>query len=328
MNSLARGSLFFTISLSVIAGLPSPEARADDGWPARPIRLIIPYAAGGAGDATFRQVAPIVEKRLGQPFVIENKPGAGGNIGAAEVSRAAPDGYTLLLGATNNFVTNQFLYKMGFDPLKTFAPITVMSNAPTVVTVHPSLPVKTLKELAEYAKANPGKLNYSSPGIGTPAHLAAEYFSSLADVKMVHVPYRGGAPAAMALAANDVQVFFTPFTLIAGLVQKDAVRMLAVAAPNRMPFILEIPTTGEAGFPDLLTGNWWGFVAPVGTDKKILDKLNTEFAAALKDREVQQRYGQLGMIAVGNTPAEFGDMLKSEAARWKKVIDAAGITPQ
>jgi tripartite-type tricarboxylate transporter receptor subunit TctC len=325
MSGLAR--FLFTISLGVIGGWPLPEAHAET-WPTRPIRLVIPYAAGGAGDATFRQVAPMVEKRIGQPFVIENKPGAGGNIGAAEVARAAPDGYTLLLGATNNFVTNQFLYKMSFDPLKSFAPITVMSNAPTVVTVHPSLPVKTLKELAEYAKANPGKLNYSSPGIGTPAHLAAEYFSSLADIKMVHVPYRGGAPAAMALASNDVQVFFTPFTLIAGLVQKDAVRMLAVAAPARMPFTPDIPTTAEAGFPDLLTGNWWGFVAPAGTDQKIVARLNEEFRTALKDAEVQQHYGQLGMIAVGNTPADFGEMLKSEAARWKKVIDAAGIAPQ
>jgi tripartite-type tricarboxylate transporter receptor subunit TctC len=162
MNGLARCCFLLSISPTLIVGVATTRADADT-WPTRPIRLIIPYAAGGAGDATFRQVAPIVEKRIGQPFVIENKPGAGGNIGAAEVSRAAPDGYTLLLGATNNFVTNQFLYKMGFDPLKTFAPITVMSNAPTVVTVHPSVPVKSLRELADYAKANPGKLNYISP---------------------------------------------------------------------------------------------------------------------------------------------------------------------
>jgi tripartite-type tricarboxylate transporter receptor subunit TctC len=145
---------------------------------------------------------------------------------------------------------------------------------------------------------------------------------------MVHVPYRGGAPAAMALASNDVQVFFTPFTLIAGLVQKDAVRMLAVAAPARMPFVPNVPTTAEAGFPDLITGNWWGFVAPAGTDQKIIDRLNDEFRTALKDPEVQRNYGQLGMIAVGNTQADFADMLASEAARWKKVIDAAGIKPQ
>ncbi len=327
MNCPARITLALAVMLTASASWTVSSAKAEE-WPSRPIRLVIPYAAGGAGDATFRQIAPMVEKRLGRPFVIENKPGAGGNIGAADVARAEPDGYTFLLGATNNFVTNQFLYKINFDPLKAFTPITVMSNAPTVVTVHPSVPVKTLKELADYAKANPGKLNYSSPGIGTPAHLAAEYFSSLADVKMVHVPFRGGSPAAMALASNDVQVFFTPFTLIAGLVQKDAVRMLAVAAPQRMPFIPEIPTTAEAGFPDLLTGNWWGFVAPAGTDQKILDRLNQEFQTALNDPAVQQRYGQLGMIAVGNSRAEFTDMLKTEAARWKKVIDAAGLTPQ
>ena len=163
MNCPARITLALAVMLTASASWTVSNAKAEE-WPSRPIRLVIPYAAGGAGDATFRQIAPMVEKRLGRPFVIENKPGAGGNIGAADVARAEPDGYTFLLGATNNFVTNQFLYKINFDPLKAFTPITVMSNAPTVVTVHPSVPVKTLKDLADYAKANPGKLNYSSPG--------------------------------------------------------------------------------------------------------------------------------------------------------------------
>ena len=327
MQPFDRLLFVLTATLPFIAGTLPPGAHAQS-WPDKPIRLIIPYAPGGAGDSTFRQIAPIVEKRLGRPFVIENKPGAGGNIGAAEVANAAPDGHTFLLGATNNFVTNQFLYNLKFNPLTAFTPVTVMSNAPTIVTVHPSLPVKSLQELADYARTNPGKLNYSSPGIGTPAHLAAEYFSSLAKVKMVHVPYRGGSPAAMALASNDVQVFFTPYTLIAGLVHKDAVRMLAVAAPNRMPFTPDIPTTKEAGFPDLLTGNWWGFVAPAGTDPRILERLNEEFRKALGEPSVQQHYSELGMIPVANSREQFSEMLRDEAARWKKVIDAAAIAPQ
>lgn len=295
-------------------------------WPEKPIRLVIPYAAGGAGDITFRAIAPAIEARLGQRFVIDNKAGASGNIGAGEVARAAADGYTLLLGATNNFVTNPFLYRnMGFDPLAVFAPITVVSNAPSVVVVHPSLPASTLERLAAHARANPGKLNYGSPGTGTPAHLAAELFAHLAGITMVHVPFKGSPPAVLALVANDVQVYFTPLTPIAGQLAGGKIKALAVASETRLSALPGVPTTREAGFPELQTGNWWGFVAPAGTDARILDRLQSEVREALADPSVRKRYAELGMMAVGNTRGEFGAMLKSESARWKKVIGSAGI---
>lgn len=295
-------------------------------WPTKPIRLVIPYAAGGAGDITFRTVAPAIEERLGQRFVIDNKAGASGNIGAGEVARSTPDGYTLLLGATNNFVTNQFLYKtMDFDPLKAFVPVTVMSNAPSVIIVNASVPAGSLKELAAYAKANPGKLNYGSPGNGTPAHLAAELFSHLAGVKMVHVPFKGSPPAVLALMANEVQVYFTPLTPIAGQLQSGKVRAIALAAPARLAALPDVPTTQEAGFPDLQTGNWWGLVAPAGTDKRILERLEKEVRTALAAPAVHKRYAELGMVVVGNSRDEAAAMMKNEAARWKKIIDTAGI---
>ncbi len=309
------------IALAALCGL----AHAQE-WPTKPIRLVIPYAAGGAGDITFRAVAPAIEERLGQRFVIDNKAGASGIIGAGEVARSAPDGYTLLLGATNNFVTNQFLYKtMDFDPLKAFVPVTVMSNAPSVIIVNASVPAGSLKELAAYAKANPGKLNYGSPGNGTPAHLAAELFSHLAGVKMVHVPFKGSPPAVLALMANEVQVYFTPLTPIAGQLQSGKVRALAVAAPARLAALPEVPTTQEAGFTELQTGNWWGLVAPAGTDRRILDRLEKEVRSALAAPAVHKRYAELGMVVVGNSHDEAAAMMKSEAARWKGIIDTAGI---
>jgi len=217
---------------------------------------------------------------------------------------------------------------MGFDPLVAFRPITVMSNAPTVVVVHPSVPVTSLRELAAYAKANPGKLNYGSPGTGTPAHLAAEFFSHLASVKMVHVPFKGAAPAVPALVANEVQVYFTPLTPIAGQLQGGKVRPLALAAPARLSALPDVPTTQEAGFAELQTGNWWGLVAPAGTDERIVERLSKEVRSALADPAVQRRYAELGMVVVGDSPDETAAMMKREAVRWKKLIDTAGITPQ
>lgn len=320
MNTRKLASLVLPVAM-LLAG-----AAAAGEWPEKPIRLVIPYAPGGAGDLTFRPLAPAIEARLGQRFVIDNKAGASGNIGAGDVARAKPDGYTLLLGATNNFVMNPYLYKgMGFDPATAFVPITVVSNAPTLVMVHPSVPANSLQELAAYAKANPGKLNYGSPGTGTAAHLAGELFSHLAGIKMVHVPFTGSPPAVLALVQNEVQVYFTPLSPIAGQLRGGKVKALAVAGNERLSAFPDVPTTKEAGFAELQTGNWWGLVAPAGTPSHILDRLQSEVRAALADPTVRKGYDELGLLAVGNSRAEFAAMLKSESARWKKVIETAGI---
>ena len=298
-------------------------------YPNRPIKLVIPYAAGNTGDISFRLILPALEERLGQRFVIDNKAGASGNIGAQDVARAAPDGYTLLLGATNNFVVNQFVYKsMDFDPLAVFAPVTIVSDAPSLVIANPQTPAASLRELQAYAKNNPGKLNFGSPGAGTPPHLAAELFAQLAGVRMVHVPYKGSSAAVVGLLSNDVQLYFTTLSSVEGNVKAGKLKALAVASKVRLAAMPEVPTSAEAGFPGLLTGNWWGLAAPRGTDPKIVERLAAEVRAVLADPAVQKRFAELGMNAGGQTPAEFSAQLKEEATRWKGVLEAAGIKPE
>lgn len=295
-------------------------------WPSKPIRLVIPYAAGGAGDITFRALMPAIEAKLGQRFVIDNKLGASGNVGAADVMRAAPDGHTLLLGATNNFATNQYLMKgMDFDPITAFAPVMLVSNTPTVIIVNNALPVKTLRELVSYAKANPGKLNYASPGNGTVAHLAGELFSEIAGIQMVHVPFKGAPPANNALLANEVQVFLTPLPSILGALKGGRVRAIATGAKARLEALPDVSTTTEQGMSELITGNWWGLVAPKATPARIVDRLAAEVRATLADPEVRKRYSEIGMEPGSGGPKELEALMKSEAARWKKVIDRAKV---
>lgn len=302
-------------------------AFAQQDWPNKPIRLIVPYAPGGAGDLSFRPILPALEEKLGQRFVIENKPGASGNIGAAEVMRAAPDGYTLLLAGGNNFVSNQYLYrKMSFDPLAVFDLIVLLSNSPTVVVANPGLPVNSLRELAAYAKANPGKLNFPSPGVGTPPQLSGEFFSALAGVKMVHIPFNGSPPAVLALQQNEVQVAFYTLGPIAPLIRGAKVKALAVAATTRLASLPDVPTTAEAGFPELLTGSWQALAAPKGTDPRILDRINADVRAVLSDAGIRKRYSDMGMLPGEMNRTEFAAFARAEAARWKKVVETANIS--
>jgi len=302
------------------------SAAAQSTYPNRPIRVVNPYGAGGLGDVGFRLIAPIIEKQLGQPLVIENKPGASGNVGAAEVARASPDGYTLLLGAVNNFATNQFVYRdMSFDPITAFDPIALIANAPTIVVVNPAVPVRSLQELAAYAKERPGKVNFGSPGIGTPPHLAAEYFANMANVSMTHVPFNGSPPVVHALLRNDVNVAFYTAGPISGPLKAGTVIPIAVAASERPDFLPNVPTTKEAGYPALLTGSWIGLAAPRGTDPSVLDKLNAAVRQALAEPEIRKRYADIGMVPGNTSREQFSDLINAEASRWKKVIADAGI---
>ncbi|WP_413816440.1 Bug family tripartite tricarboxylate transporter substrate binding protein [Pigmentiphaga sp.] len=244
-----RGALAALLLLSAF----SAGAQGADTWPSRPIRVVVPYAPGNAGDVTFRIVQQELEARLGANFFIDNKSGASGNIGAEDVVRAAPDGYTLLLGATNNFVTNQFLATLRYDPTRDLVPISVINNAPAVVVVNASLPVNDLVELTAYAKKHPGKLNYGTPGSGTAPHLIGALYAQSAGIELVHVPYRGSPPAVQALLAGDVQIFFASagISTVAGHIASGKLKALAVAAPQRMPALPEVKTTVEQGMP------WW-----------------------------------------------------------------------
>ena len=321
MQSMCKRVLRFSLGLLVSPAFP---AVAQD-YPARPMRLVVPYAAGGAGDISFRIISSAVEERLGQRFVMENRPGASGNIGAADVARAAPDGYTLLLGGGNNFTSNQFLYKMDFDPVAAFDPIALISSSPTIVTVNQSVPATSLRELVTYARANPGKLNFGSPGVGTPPQLSAELFSAIAEVKMVHVPFNGSPPVMAALLQNSVQVAFYTMGPIVALIRGGKVTPLAVASNSRLEALPGVPTTREAGFPDLLTGSWQGVVAPRGTAPRILDKINAAVRAALADPSVRKRYADMGAQPGDLSRDELAVFIKNEAARWKKVVESAGI---
>ena len=267
--------------------------------------------------------------KFGARFLIDNKSGASGNIGAEDVVRSAADGYTLLLGSTNNYVTNSSLIKgMRFDPMKDLAPITMISNAPSVVVVNANLPVNTLAELTALAKKESGKLAFASPGNGTPPHLAAELYKQLTGVDLIHVPYRGSAPAVQGLLGGDTQIYMTALSSVAGNINAGKLKALAVAGPHRLPVLPNVPTSAQQGIPELITGNWWGLSAPLGTDSKIILKLAEAIQAILNEPAVKQKYFELGVSPVGSSPSEFANQIAQEAIIWKKVIARSGLQPE
>jgi tripartite-type tricarboxylate transporter receptor subunit TctC len=295
-------------------------------WPSKPIRVIYPYSAGGVGDTSFRIITATIETKIGQRFVIESRPGAAGNIGTAEVARATPDGYTLLIAPTASYSVNQFLFSnLGFDPLVAFEPISIYADAPLVVLVNSSVPVKNLKELVDFARANPGKLNFGSPGTGSPSHLTGELLSQITGRALVYIPYKGTPPMVQGLLANDIQLFIATLGGNIAHVRAGRLHLLAVTGKERMSEIPDVPTTAEAGFPELLASNWWGLAAPRGTDRSIVERLAAEVRSALADPANRKRIGELGMTPVGSTPGEFAAHMRAEAERWKSVIARGGI---
>lgn len=326
--NLNRRTLQVFLMAATVGSAPWAQAQTSesDSWPNRPVRIIIPYAAGNTGDITFRLIQTQLEKRFDVRFLIDNKSGASGNIGAEEVARAKPDGYTLLLGATNNYVINQYVLKsMRLNPQKDLVPISMISNAPSVIVVNADLPVNSFQDLTSLLVRSPGKYSFASPGIGTPPHLAAELYKQLANVDLIHVPYRGSPPAVQGLIGGDTQIYITAFSSVAGNIKAGRLKALAVASPQRVPVIPEVPTTAQQGLPDLVTGNWWGLSAPVGTDPKIIQKFSEAIRDILADPAVRQKYADLGVAPVGSTPTEFAAQITKEAAVWKKVIERANI---
>ncbi|MFM9972600.1 MAG: Bug family tripartite tricarboxylate transporter substrate binding protein [Burkholderiales bacterium] len=306
----------------------TPGIQAQE-WPTKPIRLVIPSAAGGVADIIFRLVAPAMESRLGQRFILDNRPGAGGNAGTAEVVRATPDGYTLLLAPSANYAVNQYLYKtLGFDPLTSLAPVTLLAEASLMAVVNANVPANNLKELLALARANPGKLNYGSPASGTGTHLGGAMFSLLAGDTLVHIPYKGSAPMTVALLANEVQLAFPSLTAVQPHLKSGKLKALAIAGKERNPELPEVPTSAEAGFPELLVGNWWVIAAPRGTDAAIIARLSNEARTALTDAAVRRRIVELGHVPIGMTPAEASAYIASEAGRYKNIVERAGIKPE
>lgn len=305
-----------------------PLIVAGQDYPSKPIRLVIPYGPGSLADAVPRLIQPALEQKLGQRIVIEHRPGAGGNVGTQAVVSSPADGYTLVMAATNNLVINQFVFRdMKFDPLADLAPVSLIAEVPLILQAHPSVPSSSLREFIEHARANPGKLNYGSPSTGTIPHLAMEIFARAANLKLTHVPFKGGAPAVNALLANDIQALLIGYATTAGQVRAGQVRPVAVASVARLHALPNVPTFAEAGFPDVaaaVPSNWWGMAAPKGTPHAVVQRLAREIREALQVPETQAKYHDLGLTPVGSTPAEFAAGLPEQARKWEAVLRVLG----
>ncbi|MCC6534203.1 MAG: tripartite tricarboxylate transporter substrate binding protein [Burkholderiales bacterium] len=294
-------------------------------YPGKPIRIVVPWPPGGGTDIFARTIGQKVAESIGQQVIVDNRPGATGNIGAQAVAKAPPDGYTLLL-ATITLATSPSLYKsLGYDPLRDLEPITLIAGVPHLLVVHPSLPAKSVKDLIALAKARPGELNYASAGNGSPFHLAAELFNLLAGVKMNHVPYKGGGPAVVDVIGGQVQVTFANLLAVLPHVQAGKLRALGLTSGSRSNAAPQLPTIAEGGLKGYDFTSWFGMLAPAGTPKDIVHKLNDEIVKALKSAEVAARLTRDGADIVAGTPQEFGRYLKAETAKWAKVIAEAGI---
>lgn len=311
-----------------VCGLVVGQAGAQD-WPTKPIRFIVPFGQGGITDLVFAVTRGAVEARLGQKIIVENRAGAGGNIGMQAVLAAGADGYTFAAAPSNTITINQYLFKeMPFDPLRDFVPVTMLVDVPLVLSVSAKFPVTTLKEFVDHARANPEKVHFGSPGPATPPHLASELLARTMNLKMVHVPYKGGNAAAVALIANEVQTMLIAYASLRGQIDGGLVRPIAIAAPERLAKLPNVPTFAEAGFADLqkvIPRNWWGLLAPRGTPEAAIKRLQSEFAAALAAPEAQAKIRDAGLIPVGSTPAEFGQSWPEEARRWSTLIREAGL---
>jgi tripartite-type tricarboxylate transporter receptor subunit TctC len=310
------------------AALPAlPHIVRAQAYPSRPVRLIVPLAPGGATDIVARLISQWMSEHLGQPFVIDNRPGAGGNLGTEAVVKAQPDGYTILMASTTNAINATLYDKLSFNFIRDIAPVATISRNGLVMVVHPSIPAKTVPEFIAYAKANPHKLNMASPGNGSPNHVSGELFKMMAGVEMVHVPYRSGAPALTDLLGGQVQVMFPATVSSIEYIRDGRLRALAVTTATRWDALPDIPTLGEF-VPGYEASNWFGMCAPNATPVEIVDKINKEINAALADHNVKARLGDLGSVPIALSPADFGKLIAEDTEKWGKVIRAANIKPE
>ena len=313
------------IVLVLAMALISGAAWAQGSYPERKVRMIVPFAAGGPTDVIGRMVAERLSGVFGQQIYVEDLPGAGGNLGVETAKRAAPDGYTILVVSTG-FIINPSMYtKIGYDPIKDFAPISLVAASPNVAMVHPSVPAKTLKELIDLIKANPGKYSYAQPATGSTPHLVAELFKQEFDLDLVMVPFNGAPLAVNSTMGGHTPIAFTALPPAIGNIKDGSVRGIAILAKQRVVSLPDLPTNIEEGVPGLESDTLTGILAPAGTPQAIIDKWHDAIAKMAADPEIKKKLEALGFIPVANTPAEFGERLKTEMARWGKVVKAAGI---
>ncbi len=307
---------FFLILFSVNSNSQS--------WPSRPLRYIVPFPPGAFNDTLARTIAAELSKTLGQPMVVDNRPGGNSIIGTEAAAKSPPDGYTLF-GAALPFSVIQSLYKTSFDVTKDFAPITLAGISANLLVAHPSFPVNSVKELIEHARRNPGRINYGSSGNGTSVHLSMELFKSMTRTYMLHIPYRGSAPVVADLLAGQVDVMFDNVPNVIGHVRAGKMKALAVTTAQRSALAPDVPTVAEAGVPGYELSVWFGVLAPAGTPRDIVARLNTEIVKVLNSPDVKDRFARQGVEVRTSTPEQFGEFLRSEVGRWAKVVQDANI---
>ena len=311
-------------ALVAVAGF-SASSQAAQSYPSKPVRIVVPFSPGGATDIMSRLVAERLSAKLGQTFIVENKPGGGTMIASDYVARSEPDGYTLLMAASSLGIAPSTYTKVSYDPIKDFTPVTQVASVVHILEVHPSLPVKTVGELITYLKANPGKVSYGSVGAGSSTHLEAELFDSLAGVKMEHIPYKGSAPALNDLVAGRIQVMFDAWASSGPFVEDGRLRALAVTTAQPSPSVPDLPTVAASGLPGYSAMPWLGIVAPAGTPAPVVDKLYSTIADILKEPAVKQKFADLGLDIIGSDPKAFAAFIKQDIATWAKVAKEANI---
>jgi tripartite-type tricarboxylate transporter receptor subunit TctC len=325
MRLSRRKILHLAAGAVALPGLPHLAFALD--YPTRPVRIIVGFPAGGPGDIVARLTGKWLSERLGQSFFIDNKPGVGGNVAAESAAHAAADGYTLLQFTPSNAISVSLHKKLNYDPLRDLTPVAGVVRAPLVMEVNPSLPVKSVTEFISYAKANSGRVNLASAGIGTTPHLAGELFKMMAGIELIHVPYRGGAPALIDLLGGQVQILFDPIPASLGYIRDGKLRALAVTTVERSEALPNVPVIADT-LPGYEASNWWGLCAPKGTPAAITDLLNRTINAALLDPSHQKQLADLGGSPLRGSAADFGRLIAADSEKWAKVVKFAGIKPE
>jgi tripartite-type tricarboxylate transporter receptor subunit TctC len=315
----------FVIKILCITLLALVSGSALAAYPDRPVRLVVPFPPGGPTDIVARPLAQKLSENLGQQVIVDNRGGAGGNIGAAAVVKSAADGYTLLMGTVGTHAINASLYKkLTFDPVKDFAPVSLVAQAAVVLVVHPSVPAKTLNEFIALAKFKPGQITFGSAGSGSPGHLTGELFKDMAVVDLVHVPYQGSAPAITDLLGGQIQAMFDPIQATLPHVKAGNLRILGVSSPKRSSALPNVPTIAEAGVPGFETTAWWAVFVPAGTPREIITKLNTEIVKIMRSPEMKERLRELDIEPIGSTPDQLAAFMKAEMAKWSRAVKFSG----
>lgn len=308
-------------------GVAWPLAAAAQDFPSRPIRIVVPFPPGGSTDLMARRIGEKVSAALKQPVVVDNRPGAGGTLGAESVAKSPPDGYTLLLGVTgSNGIAGALYPKLGYDPVRDFAPVSMVSMSPLVLGVHPGVSAGTVQEFVRMARSRPGKVSHGTPGNGTSMHLTGEMFAAETGTALLHVPYKGSAAALTDLLGGQIDAMFSDLVVLLPMVQSGKVVALAVTSRQRHPMLPNVPTVAESGYPGFEALSWQGFFAPAGTPPAVLDTLSREINKAIQSPDIRDYFGSRGFILEGSTPAAFKAFVDKEVARWGRIVRKAGVS--